>query len=268
MGKREQLKVISDPSTDWEKFGDTDPYWAVLTDQKFRRSSMDAATRAEFFASGEAHLDWVEETIRSAVDVAFAPQRVLDFGCGVGRVLIPLAKRYPAAVGVDVADSMLREARRNMSEQDVSADLIRGDERLSQLTGAFDFIHSYIVFQHIPPERGLKMTAALVDRLTPGGTAALHFTYLAPLSARQRVLRWLRRHAPLVTATTNLVKGRSTSSPYMELYEYSLAGVFGILRASGSTDFHVCLTDHGGLMGAFIFFRKPLPGAPPTVGQP
>ncbi|HJP58472.1 MAG TPA: class I SAM-dependent methyltransferase [Gemmatimonadaceae bacterium] len=259
------MRVVSDPSTDWESFGETDPYWAVLTEQKFRNSNIDTAARAEFFASGEAHVDWVVETIRATIDESFAPRRALDFGCGVGRVLIPLAKRYPGAVGIDVAQSMLREARRNIDAQAVSAELILGDDRLSRVSGAFDFIHSYIVFQHIPPARGLRLVAALLDLLNPGGAAALHFTYAAPLSIRQRLLRWLRHHTPMVTAATNLAKGRSASAPYMELYEYDLGRLFEIFRASGCADFHLRLTDHGGLMGAFMFFRKNLPaGRPPT----
>jgi 2-polyprenyl-3-methyl-5-hydroxy-6-metoxy-1,4-benzoquinol methylase len=37
----------------------------------------------------------------------FAPRRVLDFGCGVGRVTLPLARRVDAVVAIDIADSML-----------------------------------------------------------------------------------------------------------------------------------------------------------------
>ena len=251
------MKVVSDPSTDWQRFGETDPYWAVLTEPKFRRSNIDADARAEFFASGERHLQKVVETIRNSVDDAFAPARALDFGCGVGRVLIPMARRFPAVVGTDVAESMLREAGNNLREQGVRADLVLADDGVSRVTGLFDFIHSYIVFQHIPPAPGLILLDALLERLAPGGVGALHFTYLAPLSSRQRALRWLRHHAPLVTVATNLARGRSASAPYMELYEYNLELVFEKLRGADCVEFQAHLTDHGGLIGALIFFKKP-----------
>jgi hypothetical protein len=32
----------------------------------------------------------------------------------------------------------------------------------------FDLINSYIVFQHIPVDRGMKLAEALLSHLTPG----------------------------------------------------------------------------------------------------
>lgn len=42
----------------------------------------------------------------------YAPQSVLDAGCGTGRVAIELAKRGVEVVGVDASESMLATARR------------------------------------------------------------------------------------------------------------------------------------------------------------
>jgi 2-polyprenyl-3-methyl-5-hydroxy-6-metoxy-1,4-benzoquinol methylase len=155
------MNALKGPSSDWERFGELDPYWAVLTDEKFRASKINSDARRQFFESGETHVDRVVETVRASVHPGFSPRRVLDFGCGVGRVLIPLAKRYPESVGMDVATSMLREAASNLAEKGVIAELVLYDEALTRLTGTFDFIHSYIVFQHIPPARGLRTAANL-----------------------------------------------------------------------------------------------------------
>jgi 2-polyprenyl-3-methyl-5-hydroxy-6-metoxy-1,4-benzoquinol methylase len=43
---------------------------------------------------------------------SFGPQTVLDAGCGTGRVAIELARHGIATLGVDVDDTMIREARR------------------------------------------------------------------------------------------------------------------------------------------------------------
>lgn len=43
---------------------------------------------------------------------SFAPARVLDAGCGTGRVAIELARRGIDVVGADVSESMITEARR------------------------------------------------------------------------------------------------------------------------------------------------------------
>src|SRR5690348_8156867 len=103
--------------SEWEAWGARDPYYGVITLPKFRSAALTPETRAEFFRSGHDHVAHVLATIRTHIDPAFAPQRVLDFGCGVGRVLIGLADIAPEIVGVDVSPSMLAEARRNCDEQ-------------------------------------------------------------------------------------------------------------------------------------------------------
>jgi hypothetical protein len=151
---------------------------------------------------------------------------------------------------------MLREARKNLDEASVEAELVVGDDELSRLTGTFDFIHSYIVFQHVAPHRGERMCAALLKRLRPGGIAALHFTYRTPLSRRQRLLRAGRLRSPVVGAVGNLIKRRPASSPYMELYEYELDSIFEMFRTSGFPRLHSQFTDHGGLLGVLIIGRE------------
>jgi 2-polyprenyl-3-methyl-5-hydroxy-6-metoxy-1,4-benzoquinol methylase len=250
------MRISSDPSTDWQRFGERDPYWAVLTDDKFRTAHINAGSRREFFESGELHVEQVITAIQEKLGGPFSPRRVLDFGCGVGRVLIPLARRFPGAVGLDVAESMLREARKNVEAAGVTADLRVSDRNLNGLPETFDLIHSCIVFQHIPPEDGFRLSAALLARLAPGGVAALHYTYSAPVHGAQRALRWARRRFSIVGRVANVLKGRPAPAPYMELYEYDLRALFEMFRRAGCTELHAKLTDHDGLLGALIFCRK------------
>src|SRR5262245_52302229 len=102
---------------EWEKMGRKDPYFGVLTNDKFRSGQIDAAARAEFFASGERHVQTCFETIPRCFARPFAPRRTLDFGCGVGRLVIPFARRCGEVVGADVSPAMLAEARRNCERE-------------------------------------------------------------------------------------------------------------------------------------------------------
>src|SRR5882762_1792622 len=102
----------NDSNSDWERFGRDEPYFGVLLDEKFRLRNLTPQALEEFFASGEAHVERVFRTIVRHLDPDFAPATALEFGCGVGRVLVPLARRCPSVVGVDVSASMLAEARR------------------------------------------------------------------------------------------------------------------------------------------------------------
>jgi 2-polyprenyl-3-methyl-5-hydroxy-6-metoxy-1,4-benzoquinol methylase len=88
-----------------------DSYWAVLTSERFRRGNLSDAAVRDFFESGVRNVEVVFDTVRRRLDADFTPRSVLDFGCGVGRVLLPLAERCDRVVGVDVSETMLAEAR-------------------------------------------------------------------------------------------------------------------------------------------------------------
>src|SRR4051812_3426092 len=95
--------------SDWEKFGRIDPYYGVLSHDRFHAAAEAGEARQAFFQSGESHIDLVFRTIREHCDADFAPQRAFDFGCGVGRLVIPLARRAARVVGADISDAMLAE---------------------------------------------------------------------------------------------------------------------------------------------------------------
>ncbi len=97
----------------WEYFGETNPYFAVLTHDKFKSANIDAAALKDFFASGEEYVERAWQEIEDNFQTDFTPRRAIDFGCGVGRITLPIAKRCETAVGVDISENMLQEARRN-----------------------------------------------------------------------------------------------------------------------------------------------------------
>lgn len=245
------------PEDTWEHYGRTDPYYGVITDEKFRLARLDPAARAEFFASGERHVEQLLAIVRAEVDPAFSPRRALDFGCGVGRVVVPLARRCSEVVGVDVSEGMLEEARRNCDEQGVrNAALVLSDDRLSRVRGRFDFLHSFIVFQHMPSRRAERVLAAMLDVLEEGGVGALHFTYSRRVSRARRALQRVRAGVPGVHAAANLLRGRPASEPHIQMNAHDLSRVFALLQDAGCHRVHTRFTDHGGHRGAVLFFQK------------
>jgi ubiquinone/menaquinone biosynthesis C-methylase UbiE len=241
----------------WNRYGEIDPYFGVVSHDRFRRENLDDTAVAEFFRSGQAHVDWLLRVIRDCVDADFTPRRALDFGCGVGRLLIPLARISHQVVGVDVSEGMLHEARRNCASHGVlNAEVTRSDDRLSRVDGTFDFVHSWIVFQHVPPPRGMALLREIVGRLERGGVGALHFTYRSTAPPAQRARAWLRSRVPGVNALVNLARGRSPSYPVMQMNAYDLNRIVALLQGAGCDRVHAHLTDHGGHLGAILVFRK------------
>ncbi len=131
---------------EWERFGREDPYYGVLTDERFRAGLLDEGARRDFFRSGQDHVDHVFAQIDRHVRPDPTFSNALDFGCGVGRVLIPLARRVERVTGVDVSASMLVEARANCAEHGVDDITLLTSEEMSGLEpGTFDLVHTFIV---------------------------------------------------------------------------------------------------------------------------
>src|SRR5206468_3341129 len=117
---------------DWQRLGQLDPYWAVISDARYRHDNLSDEHLAAFLKTGEDHVDEIWRICRHAFGERFAPRRVLDFGCGVGRVALPLARRAESIVAADVADSMLSVARALLERnRATNVRLVRCDETLS-----------------------------------------------------------------------------------------------------------------------------------------
>lgn len=266
---------------DWEHFGSTDPYWGVITQERFRREKLDDGARREFFASGEQYVQRLLGLVRRHIAADFTPHRSLDFGCGVGRLTAPLAAVSDSVVGVDVSDSMLAEAQRNLEVHHVTnVRLLKSDDRLSQVSGEFDLINTYIVLQHIPSKRGQAIIRRLVELLAPGGVGAVHVTYSQSLFDENPAAHWpassffysstlteeARQFWPIIRriASRRLAGLRRRNlrphEPRVEMHAYTLNPLFHWLQVSGVRRMHVEFSDHSGHYGTLLLFQKTTDG--------
>ncbi len=244
----------SDRSTDadWDEWGRRDPYFAVITHSKFRVNEITEQAKIEFFDSGRAHVDYVFQTIRRVIDPSFAPKSVLDFGCGVGRTLMPFARIAKEVVGLDVSRAMLQEAERNCREQCITNVMLKAaNDSISTVPSEFDLVHSFIVLQHIPVDRGSLIFRNLLNRVTPGGVGAIHVLYSKNNNAPTHGMK------PRATPADSSLGSTATQpqEPKMQMNPYSLNELLGIMQAKGVQRFHADFTDHGGELGVFLFFQ-------------
>ncbi|MDP9361370.1 MAG: class I SAM-dependent methyltransferase [Acidobacteriota bacterium] len=230
-------------SRDWETLAQQEPWFAVLTDERFLRERMSGDDLRAFFASGEADVAHIFDLIARP---DFAPKSALDFGCGVGRLTPALTKRAAHVTGVDVAPSMLRIARENVPNATFSSTI--PDQR-------FDLIVSLIVFQHIPVVRGEALLDELLDRLADDGVAALHFTFRRPGSGLRRLARTIRGRVTLVHRIAQRVRGERLM-PYMQMNEYDPARIIAIMRRHGCAVPSIIPTNHGGIEGAIVIAMR------------
>ena len=125
MGTDANKPTRIDSDRNWTQFGQTDPYCAVVTDEKYRRGQLSADHLAEFFETGRRHVEWTFGMIHRHFQPDLRPRRALDFGCGVGRLVIPLAARCEQVVGADIAPGMLEEAKKNCAQRNITNEPVK-----------------------------------------------------------------------------------------------------------------------------------------------
>jgi len=152
------LRRKSSMREDWDLRAREDARFYICTE----------APSGDFAASGERDL---EEKILDGLTL-MPGWRVLEIGCGMGRLLRPLSERVAAAVGVDVSEEMLARAREYCAGRpNVALHRTDGSGSLAFLADAsFDFVYSHIVFQHLPRKAYIQRYLQEAARvLKPGG---------------------------------------------------------------------------------------------------
>ena len=150
----------------FEKLGRDDPLYGVLTDHKRRHNKWDPA---EFFETGVKEIAGVMAYLE-AQQLTIARGAVLDFGCGVGRLSQALALHFERVTGVDIADTMIENARKFNQHGDRVRYVVNTVDDLSRLESAsFDFVYTNITLQHMPPEAATKYIQEFFRLLKPGG---------------------------------------------------------------------------------------------------
>ena len=250
--------MARDTDKDWQRVAMDEPYWGVISADDFLKNKLNEKAREQFFRSGEQYVAHLLAMIRAHLVPGFKPQRVLDFGCGVGRLAIPFARQAAEAVGVDIAPAMLDLCRENARAMGVAnLQAVQGDDTLSAVKGPFGLVNSYIVLQHIEPQRGIALIQRLMDLLEPGGVASLQLTYgkdrkFWPHEAPRA--RFYRRDGNTISDLLPADDGRPVGT--ITMYDYDLNQVFAAVATVSAGQMLVLPTNDDGHLGLHILARK------------
>ncbi len=105
--------------------------------------------------------------------------RILELGCGTGRVLVPLAEKSSYILGVDISEAMLSVCRQKLAEKGIPttrAEVQQGDITDLELGKRFDLILApFRVFQTLETDREVSgFFKTIRNHLTKEGTAILN----------------------------------------------------------------------------------------------
>lgn len=227
----ERAAATTESDRRWEAFAAREPYFAVLTAPQYLRANLTKEREREFFNSGEQYVDWLLRLIDERLVPEFAPVSTLEYGCGIGRLAIPFARRAGRVIAVDRSPAMLEAARREAERQGVShIDFQTPDQLFSRSRSSpgrkFDLVNCYGVFQRLPPSDGLALLRELVELLGSGGIGVFHFPYRTRTSALVEASRRIRARVPAVNGIINRLRGKPFDEPFIATHTYDLDAVF------------------------------------------
>lgn len=103
-----------------------------------------------------------------------APGRLLDVGCGDGRLLLELSGSVPVAVGVDLDERAIAHAVGFAPSADFRC------EAVEQIVETFDVVTCVETLEHVPDGLEDAFLASVAARVSPGG----HLVLTVPSTAR------------------------------------------------------------------------------------
>ncbi|MFN7544206.1 MAG: methyltransferase domain-containing protein [Acidobacteriota bacterium] len=129
-------------------------------------------TDEEFYASGEQTVAEEIKTDMTNICQGKDPKqmRVLEIGCGAGRVTRALANLFGEVYAVDVSGEMIEQARHGLRHHPSAHVFQNNGKDLGVIPDlGFDFAFSTIVFQHIPSKEVIENYVREVHRLLRPG---------------------------------------------------------------------------------------------------
>lgn len=208
----------------WQLFGSTDPFWAIITDPRKKGNRWDVE---EFFRTG---VDEAEDILSQVEACRPLPEkrRALDFGCGAGRITQTLGARFEEIQGVDIAASMIALANRYNRLGDRCHYVLNTEPDLRIFPDRhFDLIYSVLTLQHMPPDLARGYLKEFLRVLRPEG--ALLFQFPAKLKKPPTIPG--RAWARVYRAWLNTVHA---DIPQMDMYGIEKDSLVDYLSAHGA----------------------------------
>ncbi|MGA2577046.1 MAG: class I SAM-dependent methyltransferase [Bryobacteraceae bacterium] len=160
MAERDLSRQLEKMQREWDERARENARFYVNTERR-------DWTDAEFFQTGEGTVS--EEILTDMINICQGKDpkrmRVLEIGCGAGRVTRALAQVFGEVYGVDISGEMVRQARAALADA-TNVRIFQNNGKDLEVLGRtrFDFAFSSIVFQHIPSHEVIESYVRAVRR--------------------------------------------------------------------------------------------------------
>jgi SAM-dependent methyltransferase len=210
------FRMLAKIERSWTEMGAVRPHHSVMTEEQYRPRNLDKSLD-DFWRSGVAELETIDFHLEQLGCRELHDKTCVEYGCGLGRVTIPLATRFAVVHAYDISPTHLAGAR----ERAAVAGRVniqfheRGGGLLSPLEPC-DFFYSRLVFQHNPPPVIRELIRLALNALHPGGLAIFGVpVYLADY--RFRIEEYLRQ----------------PPTPFIEMHCLPQREIFSLIAGAG-----------------------------------
>lgn len=240
MSEQEQEAIFSRIQKVWMDYGNTEPYWSMLTAPQFRSDKIDDLALDHFYASGSDTAKLINEFFDRSGNKPIRGT-CLEFGCGVGRVTLQLAHSFDKVIAVDISKGNLDLAQKRAIQlglNNIEFKLVQTFNDVL-LVDSFDFLFSTIVLQHNPPPFQKLLLDSLLGKIRIGGGCLFQLPTEHPGSSFK------------------LSKYLATKADSMEMHSLPMQDVFRLIEKHKIQLLEVRPDGWTGETGSFTFFAYP-----------
>lgn len=239
-------EYLEDLQSNWNEFGEDDPMWSILTAAEKKGNKWEPG---EFFETGINEIDGFLNQITS-MGISIPRRRALDFGCGIGRLSQALAFHFEEVHGVDIAPSMIQEAKRYNRFGTRCQYLVNGRVNLQHFQDDyFDLIYTRIVLQHIEQRYSRIYLKEFLRVISREGL----LVFQLPSKHRYGAGRTSNDGETSFTSNKSYIKGQ----PVMEMHGIEKNEVIKWIDAHGGTVVHIIEDESlGAEWESFIYYVR------------
>lgn len=162
-------ETLEESKKKWKKLGAGNANYFVLT------TFGEGITEEQFSKSGVSDFEKLiknDEVLKEGG--SFEKKRILEIGCGTGRITEFMSNHFDEVYGVDISEEMIEKAKERLKHKKNITLTPTDGVHLPFSDDFFDITFSFIVFQHMPDKTTVQKNIEEVFRvLKPGGVAKI-----------------------------------------------------------------------------------------------
>jgi ubiquinone/menaquinone biosynthesis C-methylase UbiE len=228
---------------EWEKWGESDPLYAVATWEGKERGSPNAWTDTEFYELGRS--DWAD-FVKHWRFYGLKTGNCLEIGCGAGRITKQLVQHFDRVTGADISPHQLEYARSHIPSANLT--LVKSEGvRLPVPDNAFDAVFSVQVFQHFESHNDAFLVFREIHRaMAEGGTLMIHLPFYELPSLKvagviDSIISLENRLYSFKAAIDRRQIRKGQWKPLMRFLSFNRRQVIHELREIGFSDVEFCM---------------------------